>query len=48
MAIEMRRIEIDRMPGEQRLMAAAAFAAFAAPLGRNAIERVAMRTGNGD
>ena len=47
-AIEMRRIEIDRMPGEQRLMAAAAFAAFAAPFRRHAVERMAMRAGDGD
>ena len=47
-AIEMRRIEADRMSLKKCLVALPAFAAFASPLGRNAIERVAMRTGNGD
>ena len=47
-ALEMRGVEIDRRAGKQRLVAATAFAALAAPLGRNAVERMAMRTGNGD
>jgi len=48
MALEMRGVESDRRAGKQRLMAAAAFAALSLPLGRNAIEGMAMRTGNGD
>ena len=46
--LEMSGIEIDRSTGKQRLMALAAFAAFAASFGWNAVQRVTMRTGNGD
>ena len=43
--IEMRRVEIDWVSGEEGLMAAPAFAALTAPFGRHAVERVAMGQG---
>ena len=48
MAVEVRGIKSDRTPREQRVVALAASAAFAAPFRGDAVERVAMRTGNGD
>jgi hypothetical protein len=48
MAVEVRGIESDGTPREQRLAALAASAALAAPFRGNALERVAMWTGNVD
>ena len=48
MAVEVRGIKIDRVAGEQRLVAFAASAAFVTPFRGDAVERVAMRAGNGD
>lgn len=45
-AVEMPRIEIDRVSGEKRLMALTASATLATALGWHAVERVAMRTWN--
>ena len=46
MAVEVRGIKSDRTPREHRVVALAASAAFAAPFRGDAVERVAMRTGN--
>jgi hypothetical protein len=42
MTIEMHRIEIDRLPAKQGLMAATTSATFTAPLGPQRIECMAM------
>ncbi len=46
-AVKMGSVEINRLPRKKLLMAVAAFGALIAPLSRQAVERMTVRTRNG-